>query len=138
MNGCSVLGLAYSGSSEAFAVFFYTLALCFNGANSSSVLSSIVDIAPNFAGITMGIMSTVASIGPFVSPIIVGFITFQNQTAQAWQYVFQLCSAILIGSGVIYICFIDTAIQRWNNVPESSNAEEVRHLYTNGANSQNT
>jgi len=138
MNGCAVLGLAYSGCSRTFAVLFFSFALCFNGANSSSVLSSIVDIAPNFAGITMGIMSTVASVGPFVSPIIVGFITFQHQTAQAWQYVFQICSAILIASGVIYICFIDTAVQRWNNVPENSSTDEVRPLYTNGAAGQNT
>lgn len=117
LNGFACLGLAYSGCNANAAVFFMTLSLMLHGAVSSGTLSSIVDIGPNFAGITMGIVSTIGIITGFISPIIVGYITFQNQTVNAWQHIFEICAGWLIVCGLVYIWLNDTSIQEWNKAP---------------------
>lgn len=133
LNGFWILGVAYSGCNYFSAVVFLSLALCCNGAVATSVMASVVDIAPNYAGITMGITSTAATVGGFISPIVVGYITSEYPTVEAWQHVFQICAAMLIGCGGIYICFNDTAVQEWNNIPEKR-YQEIKPFYTNGDN----
>jgi MFS family permease len=133
LNSFAVLGLAYSGCNVVSAVFFMTLSLMLHGAVSTGPLSSIVDIAPNYAGITLGVVSTVSIITGFLSPYIVGLITFENQSVLAWQRIFEICAAMLIVCGLGYICFNDTSIQPWNRVPESvEEARELAPLYKNG------
>lgn len=119
-NGLAVLGLAYSGCSVTSAVFFMALSLCLHGAVSTGPLSGIVDIAPNYSGITMGIVSSVAIISGFVSPIIVGYLTFENQSIDAWQHIFEICAGMLIVCGGIYIWFNDTSIQPWNKIQQTT------------------
>jgi nitrate/nitrite transporter NarK len=119
-NGICVLGLAYSGCNIYAAVTFFTLSLALHGAVSTGPLASIVDIGPNYAGISLGIISTVSIITGFVSPIIVGHITFENQSITAWQRIFEICAVMLIVCSLIYIWFNDTSIQPWNNVESSS------------------
>lgn len=123
LNGLAVLGLAYSGCSVSSAVFFMALSLCLHGAVSTGPLSAIVDIAPNYAGITMGIVSSVSIISGFVSPIIVGYITFENQSIDAWQHIFEICAGTLIICGGIYIWFSDTSIQPWNKISQTMKSE---------------
>ena len=127
-----MIALAYFGSNMSLAAIFMTLSLCCNGAVSTSVLSSIVDMAPNYAGITMGITSTIASMGGFVSPMVIGYLTFENQNIQAWQHIFEISAVMLFASGVIYIGLIDTKVQKWNNVQEVYDyPEEIEPLHTN-------
>lgn len=131
LNGLAVLGLAYSGCSVTSAVFFLTLSLMLHGAVSTGTLSSIVDIGPNFAGITLGIVSTVAIITGFVSPIIVGYITFENQSIEAWQHIFEITAAMLIVCGAIYIWLNDTTLQPWNRTPKAMEfPKELMPLFT--------
>jgi MFS family permease len=126
LNGLCVLGLAYSGCNLIVAVVFFCLSLTFHGTISTGCLSSTIDIAPNFAGINMGIISTFVSNTGFISPIIVGYITFENQSVSAWQHIYEICAAMLIGCGVIYIWLNDTAIQPWNNPQFDSEQTEPR------------
>ena len=114
LNGCAVLGIAYSGCNVISAVFFLVLSLTLHGAVSTAALASMVDISPNYASITLGIVSTVATITGFVSPIVVGYITFENQSIEAWQHIFEICSAMLIVCGLIYVFFNDASLQPWN------------------------
>lgn len=120
INGFACLGLAYSGCNATAAVFFLTMSLMLHGAVSSGVLSSIVDIGPNYAGITMGLVSSITIVTGFISPIIVGYITYQNQTVTAWQHIFEICAGMLIICGVLYIWLNDTSIQEWNRPAKSS------------------
>lgn len=142
LNGFFILGLAHSRCNVALAVFFLTLSICSNATSSASFMSSIVDIAPNYAGITMGIVSTVGTMSGFISPIVVGFITFENQTVEAWKRIFQICAAMLIVSGGVYIAFVDTSVQDWNNVSEVSeeikplNTIEAKEYFINGSNKE--
>ncbi|CRK96189.1 CLUMA_CG009618, isoform A [Clunio marinus] len=130
LNGFAVLAMAYTGCSVTTAVLFYTMSLSLHGAVSTGALSSIVDIAPNYAGITMGLTSSIAIISGFVSPIVVGYMTFENQSIVAWQHIFQLCAAMLFVTGIIYIWFNDTSIQPWNKIKQDSEPpKELLPLY---------
>lgn len=131
LNGFAVLGMAYSGCNVISAVFFLTLSLAMHGAVSTGPLASIVDISPNYASITLGIVSTVAIITGFVSPIVVGFITFENQSIKAWQHIYEICAAMLIVLGIIYVIFNDASLQPWNSPPKpQDDAKELTPLYT--------
>lgn len=138
LNGFAVLGMAYSGCSVISAVFFLTLSLALHGAVSTGVLASIVDISPNYASITLGIVSTVAIITGFVSPIVVGYITFENQSIQAWQHIFEICAALLIICGVIYVIFNDASLQEWNKSYEDDvDGKELKPLKKKDLDSDN-
>lgn len=114
LNGFCILGLAYSGCNIIAAVIFFGLSLALHGAVSTGALASVVDIAPNYAGITLGIVSTVTVLAGFISPIVVGYLTFENQSISAWQHIFEICAAMLIVCGGFYIWLNDTSLQPWN------------------------
>ena len=78
INGIFIIGLAYSGCNSYLAVMFLTLATAVHGAVSTGPLASLVDLSPNFSGITLGLVGMVSVLPGFISPIIVGHLTFGN------------------------------------------------------------
>lgn len=73
-----MLGLAFSGCDKITAIFCLTAATAANGAVSTGALASMVDISPNFASIVLGINGVVTVLPGFISPIVVGSLTYQN------------------------------------------------------------
>lgn len=128
VNGISVLFLAFSGNNIIYAATFFTISVILNGAVTSGALASIIDISPNFASITVGIMATVTSMTGFLSPWIVGNLTEgQQHSTEPWKFIFQLCGAIQIICGSIYLIFSESRVQEWNepmNATKYSNTEE--------------
>uniref|UniRef100_A0A1A9VAA2 Major facilitator superfamily (MFS) profile domain-containing protein n=1 Tax=Glossina austeni TaxID=7395 RepID=A0A1A9VAA2_GLOAU len=128
VKGLMVLALAYFGHNATAAVVLLTLATMFHGAVSSGPLASIVDIAPNYAGIVLGISGTIGVLPGFISPYVVGVLTLGNQTFESWRNVFLICSAMLIGSGILYVFFTDSTLQSWNGHSTSSDDKELQKL----------
>uniref|UniRef100_A0A1A9ZV60 Major facilitator superfamily (MFS) profile domain-containing protein n=1 Tax=Glossina pallidipes TaxID=7398 RepID=A0A1A9ZV60_GLOPL len=128
VKGLMVLALAYFGHNATAAVVLLTLATMFHGAVSSGPLASIVDIAPNYAGIVLGISGTIGVLPGFISPYVVGVLTLGNQTFESWKNVFLICSAMLIGSGILYVFFTDSTLQSWNGHSTSSDDKELQKL----------
>lgn len=93
----------------------------------------MVDISPNFAGIIMGIVTTVSFTTGTLSPILVGYITFENQTIEAWKLIFQITAGMLLFSGTIYILFNDTSVQKWNKPLTLEHMKELKPLYKSEA-----
>lgn len=123
MNGFAVIGLSFSGCDSTLAIIFLVMSLTFHGAISSGALSSVVDIAPNFSGVTLGLVSTIGMTSGFISPIIVGNLTFENQSVEAWRKIFLICACTLFISGTTYILFNDTSVQPWNDVSSSKDKQ---------------
>lgn len=121
LNGMCFIGLAYSGCNLPFAIAFFTLSLTLHGAVSTGVLAAMVDIAPNFSGITMGVSGTFAMIAGFLSPTIIGFITYGDQSVYAWRKIFQICAILIIGCGFIHMTFLDTDVHSWNGGKNDGN-----------------
>lgn len=129
LNGFAVIGLAYAGCDVIMAIVLMTASLALHGAVSTGALSSIVDIAPNYAGITLGVVSALGTMTGFVSPIVVGYLTFENQSITAWRWIFLICAAMLLGCGALYIAFNDTSIQPWNkSSDENKDDKELQPL----------
>ncbi|XP_061393381.1 sialin-like, partial [Musca vetustissima] len=129
IKGLVVVTLAYFGQNATAAIVLYSVATMFHGAVSSGSLASMVDITPNFAGIVMGLSSMIGVLPGFISPYIVGLITLDNQTFEAWKYVFLLAASMLLGSGILYVAFADSTLQKWNDYKarENSDDEESRN-----------
>lgn len=122
-----MLGLAFSGCQIILATIFCTTTIVLNGAMTSGPLASVIDISPNFASITVGIMSTFTSLTGFISPWLVGNLTEGRQhSVEAWKYVFGICAALQIICGVIYLIFSDSSLQKWN-YPEQLGTERKEH-----------
>lgn len=113
--------LAFSGCHVVMAVIYLTISLMLHGAVSSGALASVVDISPNFAGVSLGINSTFSTFSGFISPLIVGYLTFGRQNSvEPWKYVFEFCAAMQIFCGILYILFSDSNLQEWNKPQENS------------------
>ncbi|ALC41063.1 NaPi-T, partial [Drosophila busckii] len=115
VKGGVVLGLAYFGYNATAAIVLVTVATMFHGAVSSGPLASMVDLSPNYAGIVLGVGGMVGCMPGFISPYIVGVLTQNNQTLEAWKNVFIICAGMLIGSGVLYVLFSESQLQSWNS-----------------------
>ncbi|XP_034229962.1 sialin-like [Thrips palmi] len=109
-----VLGLAFSGCDKYAAILFLTAATAANGAVSTGALASMVDISPNFASIVLGINGVVTVLPGFISPIVVGALTYQNQSVEQWRIVFCITAAMLLVTGVAYVLFGRSEVQPWN------------------------
>ncbi|XP_068081578.1 sialin isoform X5 [Anabrus simplex] len=119
-NGLFVLGLAYSGCNSVAAIICLTLSVSCSGAVSTGPLASLVDIGPNFAGVVLGITNMITVAPGFISPIIVGKLTYQNQTSGQWQVVFLISAIMLFIAGILYLLFSSSDVQPWNSsgIPE--------------------
>lgn len=115
-----MIGMAYSGCDVMLAVVLFTISLMLHGSVSSGALASVVDISPNFAGVSLGINSTFSTFSGFISPLIVGYLTEGRQhNVEPWKYVFLICAAMQISCGIIYVIFSDSNLQPWNKPVES-------------------
>lgn len=73
-----LIALAYSGCNTILAAISLTLATTLQGAISAGTLSSLIDLSPNYSGITLGLTGMFVSTPGYLSPYIVGFITLDN------------------------------------------------------------
>ncbi|XP_034942652.1 vesicular glutamate transporter 3-like isoform X2 [Chelonus insularis] len=79
MPSLTILGLSFSGCYPALAVFFILCGIAGAGASSSGPLANLVDLSPNYASVLLGICGLVVDIAGFLSPIVVGILTNENQ-----------------------------------------------------------
>lgn len=114
VNGIFVIGLAYSGCDATLACVFIVLATGSHGAVSTGPLAAIIDNSPNYAGVLLGLVNMFCVMPGFLSPVIVSYLTFENQTIESWRMVFLICSFMLIVSGLIFLFFSDSSRQSWN------------------------
>ncbi|KAJ1522212.1 hypothetical protein ONE63_002520 [Megalurothrips usitatus] len=124
VQGLLILFLTFSGCNSVAAIVFLTAATAVHGSVSTGPLASMVDVSPNFASIILGISNMITVLPGFISPIIVGQLTFQNQTVEQWQKVFGITAAQLIVCGVLYCLFAQSEEQPWNM--DKADAERPR------------
>lgn len=78
VNGLFVLALSFTGCNAIAAVVFIVLGTGVQGAVSTGPLANVVDLSPNYAGILLGISGMIGVLPGFISPIIVGKLTYNN------------------------------------------------------------
>lgn len=128
VKGCVVLALALYGHNPIAAIVFLTVATMFHGAVSSGPLASIVDIAPNHAGVVLGISGMIGVLPGFISPIVVGYLTLGNQTFESWKNVFLISAGMLIVCGLFNVVFGSSKLQKWNTKQNFKDEKECQLL----------
>jgi ACS family sodium-dependent inorganic phosphate cotransporter len=92
-----------------------------------------LDIAPQFAGILMGITNTFGTIPGIVSPLLTGFIV-HDRSASQWRIVFYIAAAIYLVGAVIYWFFASGELQPWavEKVEETEKTEGDQNFNMKG------
>lgn len=78
ISGILTIGLAYTGCNYTIAFLLITLAMTMLGAQSSGPLASMVDLAPKYSSVLLGISSTICVLSGTISSYIVGLLTLNN------------------------------------------------------------
>lgn len=78
LSGILTIALAYVGCNYTIAFVLVTLAMTLLGAQSAGPLASMVDLAPRYSSILLGISATVCVLSGTISSYIVGILTLNN------------------------------------------------------------
>ena len=127
----ALLSLTFVGCDSQLAITLLCLAMLTLGAALSGYNVNQLELAPNYAGTLKGASSTIANICGFVTPAIVGALTFETQTLAAWNNVFYVSVVLYFIGCLTFVLFGDTSIQSWNTYwINDSNDETVPLLIT--------
>lgn len=89
-----------------------------------------IDIAPNFAGILMGITNAAANVCSIVAPLFVGFIINNVTDPAQWRIVFFISAGIYFFGNLMFVLFSSTEIQVWND-PDHRDRRKCIHASRN-------
>nr|XP_045598157.1 sialin-like isoform X1 [Procambarus clarkii] len=106
---------------STMAVVVMTLAMGINGTCYSGGSLIEQDIAPNLASTLVGFNNTIGAITGFLSPVITGAITKDNQTLSGWNTVFIVAGALNIFTTTVYMILMSAEVQPWNNTQHALN-----------------
>ena len=82
-----IVGVGYA-KSKAVAIALLCTGVGITGLNATGYAVNILDIAPRFAGIIIGISNVFGSMPGFISPMVVGYITTKNVSGHVTSLVF--------------------------------------------------
>ena len=128
----AIVGVGYVAGphKNAAAIALLCVSLVGTGMNQSGFMVNHLDIAPQFAGVLMGISNTFGTIPGFVAPYLTDTLTTADPTTQPgllklqWQQVFQITAGVY-GFGIIVFGFLaDGETQSWAVVDAVSTANK--------------
>ncbi|VVC38434.1 Major facilitator superfamily,Major facilitator superfamily domain [Cinara cedri] len=125
-SGALVLISLCFNTSATGAMILLTIALSLNGGIITGFMANHMDLAPNFAGILMGITNSLANITTILGPLIVGLIIRDNNNSDQWAVVFLISAGIFFTGNLIYILFGSAEIQSWND-SQKTNETQTRN-----------
>ncbi|CAL1293181.1 unnamed protein product [Larinioides sclopetarius] len=120
---CTLMGVTYSGCDKTQNTIYLVAGLIFGGFGYPASQIVPLDMTINFAGTLMGIVSTLASMAGFISPLIVGSLTNTEQTLSQWNKVMYISSGIVLFSGLVFALFGSASLQEWDKVTPNTDLE---------------
>ncbi|XP_018045075.1 PREDICTED: putative inorganic phosphate cotransporter [Atta colombica] len=120
-----LLIIAYIGCARVASTVLLTLSIVFCGAIFVGHLCNQNDLAPNYAGILMGITNTPGTISAFILPPIVGALVKEGHTMARWRIAFWITIIAQVLAFVIFSIFGSAKIQPWNYPPAEDENWEV-------------
>ncbi|XP_065897702.1 sialin-like isoform X2 [Dysidea avara] len=122
------------GSTTRWAIIFLSLSVGLSGFSVAGFNINLLDIAPQYAGILMGISNTVATIPGFVGPQVAKFIakepnietcddscnnpTIIDMYRQEWTLVFITTAELYVFGAIIYLLLGSSEKQWWTKGTE--------------------
>ncbi|XP_067625391.1 putative inorganic phosphate cotransporter [Eurosta solidaginis] len=102
-------------SQTTLAIVLMTLNIGINGGTTIGCTLNSIDLAPNHAGILMGLSNTIVNIVPILSPLLVGFVVTDKHSRHQWQIIFMVSAAIFFFGNLFYIIWGTSETQPWNS-----------------------
>ncbi|XP_046991858.1 sialin-like [Schistocerca americana] len=96
------------------AVILLTVSVGFNSISIMGYQMNLIDIAPNFSGLMMGITGSIGTLMSVAAPLYVGAIVKEN-TIQEWRIVFLTAAGVFFVGNLIFVIFGDGEVQPWND-----------------------
>jgi len=119
------------------AVILLTLAVGIGGFSWAGFSVNMLDMAPQYAGIIMGVSNTFATIPGIVSPSITGYIV-QHGSVDEWRIVFFITACFYLFGAIFYAIFASSELQPWSNyepfVSNTDQADEKQQAIPNESN----
>lgn len=127
-----IVAVGYA-KNKGMAIGLLCMGVGVTGLNATGYAVNILDIAPKYAGVIIGISNVFGSMPGFISPQIVGYITTKN-TAAEWQVVFWITAAVY-GVGVIFFFLtVSGDKQPWaDGITDALHKEDVPYSNTGQA-----
>ncbi|CAF0896316.1 unnamed protein product [Rotaria sordida] len=119
-----LIAIGYMGCDRFRAVICCVLAVGFLGFHTCGAIISHLDVASNYAGTIVGITNSLATIPGFVGPYVVGAITKNNQTVEAWRLIFNISAGIGAFGSLVYCIFFNGEEQSWNRIEHVDDTTE--------------
>ncbi|KAJ3645922.1 hypothetical protein Zmor_023541 [Zophobas morio] len=116
--GALLLILNVTGCDVNWSIALLTLSLGSNGASTLTNLQNSQDLAPNYAGTLYGIANCIGSTTGFITPLIVGQLTAENNGLHEWHIIFCIGALVYIVCGLVFCVFGKADIQVWNAAKE--------------------
>ncbi|XP_049947867.1 putative inorganic phosphate cotransporter [Schistocerca serialis cubense] len=113
-QGALLVGVACSGCSGVAAAACITASVAVSGAISTGPLAAMIDLSPSYCGILLALTNMICVTPGFISPIMVGHLTYQAQTPEQWRVVFLVVAALVSFSGLMYVLFSTAQRQPWD------------------------
>ena len=85
ISGIFVVGMVYA-STVTSAIVIFTMATMLANINAVGPSASIIELAPKYSGILMGIINFICGIAGFISPQVVGTLTVHGVNSCLFDY----------------------------------------------------
>lgn len=83
----------------------------------AGIFGNYLDIAPEYAGVIMGLANTFGCLAGSLGPMVAGFIV-TNRTRAEWNMVLLLCSGVYFIAATFFLIFASGEVQEWAKNPE--------------------
>ncbi|XP_017467115.1 PREDICTED: putative inorganic phosphate cotransporter [Rhagoletis zephyria] len=111
-----LIGIGFLDSNQpTLAIVLMTLNVGINGGSTIGSTLNSLDLAPNHAGILMGLSNTIVNVVPILSPLLVGVIVTDKHNRSQWQIIFAIAALIFFVGNLFYIIWGTSETQSWNS-----------------------
>nr|CAD7614273.1 unnamed protein product [Timema genevievae] len=86
------------------------------------------------AGTIFGMANTLSSLGGFLSSLMVGSFTYNNQTYAQWRKVFGILVGTYAGGALMFLVFGSGELQSWNSGSNKLQQEDKERIPLNKKN----
>ncbi|KAF4521620.1 hypothetical protein B566_EDAN006662, partial [Ephemera danica] len=97
--------MGHMGCNATAEVASLTILTTIGGACAAGPIVNSVDLAPNFAGTLLGLLSMVTMSSGFMVPILVSAIIQDNESMASWRMVFLIAAVFNVFGALVYVAF---------------------------------
>jgi len=118
----TVMMASYSGCLVWLAVTFFAISLSFNNLTVPGCKTAMLDFAPRYSGLIMGVSNFVANFAGFLAPQTTGRLARASNTVAGWRTAFWITAIIYIPGFLMFQIFGTDELQPWAKGPQEGNA----------------